>query len=299
MSLEEDGKLLRSFMLKEKHEDPEANFITDFKCYGPVYPYTNELITKYPISTLEGKKVLSVTSSGDHILFSVLKGATDITGFDINRFCKYYSALKIAMIKHYDYNKFMKKIDKLTSNKCYLYHSRDRQYNEFKEIFEDNSPFLTEDEILFFEYFLKLYKSIDYEMYLDFFELCPYLKTNISYFDKDNFKMIKRNLNECDIKYIDCGIDKLNNGLTDRYDVIFSSNILDRMTRIVGKNANKLLTKLSKLLVSGGVLYDYSFLSNIKHTEEHKKYDIRTIEVREHTYDTIDTVNFVSSFTKK
>ena len=84
-----------------------VNDITRFESADEIYACTNEELFLYPND--ETKKVLSVTSGGDHILNAILNGATDICSFDINRFCKYYSDLKIAMIKKYPKEEFYTK----------------------------------------------------------------------------------------------------------------------------------------------------------------------------------------------
>ena len=76
----------------------------DYASGDLIYPFTNENLFEYYNKNLENKRVISVTSSGDHILHAALGGAKEIIGFDINRFCKYYCALKIALIKTYNIN---------------------------------------------------------------------------------------------------------------------------------------------------------------------------------------------------
>ena len=105
-----DLSLLKLFVKNKEPQILEHNDLTKFESGDLVYAWTTEYLSLYYEKNLIGKKVLSVTSSGDHILHSVLSGATDVTGFDINRFCKYYSALKIAMIKKYEYEEFFEKI---------------------------------------------------------------------------------------------------------------------------------------------------------------------------------------------
>ena len=65
-----------------------------------LYPFTNENIGAY-FSKLDfkDKSVLTVTSSGDHIINSILMGAKEVDAFDVNPLAKHYSELKIAAIK--------------------------------------------------------------------------------------------------------------------------------------------------------------------------------------------------------
>lgn len=74
-----------------------------------IYNFTNEVITDpiYKSEITNKKKILSVIGSGDQILNSILLGSTDITGFDISRFPKYYLLLKIAAIKGLNKEEFV------------------------------------------------------------------------------------------------------------------------------------------------------------------------------------------------
>ena len=58
--------------------------VTHFKKYDSVYPYNNENINDYYSYFNYSGNVLSVASSGDHMLHAILAGSDDITLFDIN-----------------------------------------------------------------------------------------------------------------------------------------------------------------------------------------------------------------------
>ena len=82
------------------------NGIIELK-YSPVYIFTTENITKV-IKNMNvcKKKVLTVSSSGDHIFNMLLNGASTIECYDINYFTKYYFYLKEATIRSLNYEEF-------------------------------------------------------------------------------------------------------------------------------------------------------------------------------------------------
>ncbi len=86
-------------------EKSTANFYTN----SGIYNFTNEAIRdpRYKSEITDKKKILSVIGSGDQILNSIFLGSTDITGFDISRFPKYYLLLKIAAINALDKEDFL------------------------------------------------------------------------------------------------------------------------------------------------------------------------------------------------
>ena len=78
--------------------------------YNKMYTLTNEEINLYfPKFKLQDGKVLTVASSGDHILEAILYGAKEIHAFDKNPFAFYMTKLKIAAVKslnNREYRKF-------------------------------------------------------------------------------------------------------------------------------------------------------------------------------------------------
>lgn len=89
--------------------DIKNNSNENFYINSGIYNFTNEVIADplYKSEITNKKKILSVIGSGDQILNSTLLGSTDITGFDISRFPKYYLLLKIAAINGLDKEEFL------------------------------------------------------------------------------------------------------------------------------------------------------------------------------------------------
>ena len=270
-----DIGLLNAYMQNNQPAKlPEKNNLTDFMCYGPVYPFTNEGLASYPKSSLENKKTLSVIGSGDHILHAIYRGSNDVTGFDINRFCKYYAGLKIAMIRTYDFKRFKKNILAMTRYTCFKANKKTEQYDIYNRVFNDVSNLLTPEETKFFIRFLKLYNDIDPHLYLPFFARDGSCFSKTFYTDQNKYDNLKNKLNGVSIRYVDCGIDKLKRKLNDTYDVIYISNIIDRVTTFRSSAGFKILPKLYNILNPEGVIYDYSWYEKIfyDYSSTFKKY---------------------------
>lgn len=75
-----------------------------------VYATSNEMLFKnFKDLNLEGKNILTVGSSGDQVLYSLLFGAENVTCFDVNSYTKYFYDLKVAAIKTFDFEEFKKR----------------------------------------------------------------------------------------------------------------------------------------------------------------------------------------------
>ena len=82
------------------------------KGFEKLYLFSNEnLGTYYKRLDLDGKRVLTVGSSGDQILYSLYFGADEVVCYDICPLSKYYFDLKVACIKNLSFEEFNKLID--------------------------------------------------------------------------------------------------------------------------------------------------------------------------------------------
>ena len=81
-----------------------------YNWHAPVFLFTNENIAGYlqQMNSVNGKKVLTVASSGDHAFECMLNGAQHIDTFDVNYLQKHVVELKSKMIKHLSYSDFMR-----------------------------------------------------------------------------------------------------------------------------------------------------------------------------------------------
>ena len=115
-----------------------------------IYPFTTETISGYIENMdLKDKKVLTVGSSCDQALNSLLLGASDVTVFDINDKVQYFYELKRLLIlstpredlvsevlsyKDFSYSEDIfpqKQLEKMN-----LYLKNDENYNKLREIIE-------------------------------------------------------------------------------------------------------------------------------------------------------------------
>lgn len=229
---------------------PKCYSTTNFGEYEKVYMTTNEELENYAVKDLSNKKVLTVTSSFDHALYAILNGALDITAFDINKLTKFYSELKIAMIKNYDYDEFFNSLLILSdiSN-----NSRKSEDEIVKKILPRLSSDLSDETFLFwnlyyekFRHSCKILKDID-ERNLKF----------TPYSDACNYKIIKERINNINVNFISSDINKLKNITKYTYDVIFLSNIFDYIYGF--KKIKKVLDNILLLTKEESEIYLYSF----------------------------------------
>lgn len=283
-SIKTDLMLLEKYLSIKQVPVIEKNKITRFKCADEVYPYTNEPLKLYYDKNLDNKRVLTVTSSSDHALHAVLAGAKDITCFDINRFCKYYAALKIAMIKKYDYEEYLDKMEDLIFWLTkYEWAEDTSRIKDFAFMLFDLSSYLKEDEKAFFQTFIRVANEDGLKnrfLSLLFLDNDPFeMINNNDYLTPHNYAKLKEELNNCNIKYVDSNVNKLCNKKIGKYDVIYLSNILSTLR----KDDSKLLVYLRKLLNDNGIIYDcawdvndYVFSSKVK-----KYYDANSINLKD------------------
>ncbi len=245
-------KLLRFAKNENFYENMSA--LTSFCNIGQIYAWTNEKIKDYYDRNLEDKKLLCVTASADHALHGVLAGAKEIDCFDINEFCKYYAALKIAMIKRYDLNEFLFLIDRFIIGICkYIY-----------KVLNDIESLLTKEEFAFWTNYLSCCaENMFFGSKLFIEESC--YNTNNAYTKKNEFETLKTNLNNCKIVYYDSLAEDLHQKLFDKkYDVIYFSNIISRGSFLDEKRLYEMMFNLSSILNRGGVIYDYHFGEDVK-----------------------------------
>ena len=196
-----------------------------------LYTFSNEHIKKYyNYMDLTNKKTLCVTASGDHILYSVLAGSSDITSCDINPLSKYYAKLKIAMIKCYDEKHFNEYTD--------YYFGIDKKIN-----LDDLKKYLDDETYYFWKHVLysRCYNAFLYRTDSGTKEEYP------------NYNLLKEKLFDCKITFIDKDITKLGKRHNNKYGAIFLSNIFDWMPFC---NTYETLKTISNYLTPDGVMYD-------------------------------------------
>lgn len=237
--------------------------ITPFGNLDPSYLWTNEDMSLYPKENLKDKKVLTITSSGDHALNCVLNGATNIASFDVNIFSKYVSALKIAMIKKYNYYDFFKRMRFIEEMETFNYNFKDNIIFGVKE-------YLTMDEYKFWDTFeyLRINNKISYGDVIN-----PYgnIKYN-NYIDLLQYQKLKKNLKNVNFKYYDTDIINIKNSINEEFDRVFLSNVLEYVlcsnTPNFTKNYHEVLNGLDKILKVNAIIYGYDFNFISKYEDE-------------------------------
>ncbi len=116
----------------------------DMSFYKRIYPWTNENIEDV-INYLDLNK--KIRWSGDHAIYACLAGSKLIDSVDINPLAKYYSALKVAMIRTYNIKTLKRKtnIRKLKNLKSSPFVNRIDTF--------ELTDCLTDEELFFLEWF--------------------------------------------------------------------------------------------------------------------------------------------------
>lgn len=231
--------------------------ITSFTSFGnfdPSYLWTNEDMKLYPKENLKGKNILTITSSGDHALNAILNGGGIIDSFDVNQFSKYVSALKIAMIKKYDYYDFFKRMD-------WIENVESLNFNSKENIIDRVRKYLSYDEYLFWSAFEYL-RTNNKICFNDVINVYGNLKKNV-YSKAFSYNKLKRNLKKAKITYYDSDIMDIEKSVNKKYDRVFLSNVLEYVLASNGprfvNNYNDAMIKLDKILLPSSIIYGYDF----------------------------------------
>jgi len=220
-----------------------------FSPYNCLYSWTNEVLPSYyNYENLKGKKVACPSASGDHPIHAAMGGANYIDAYDINPLAKYYSALKIAILRAYDYNHMLSFLSK-------PYLSCNINLNDFKE-------YLTDKQTELWKQALKEGKKMHLNTLETLFRNDGYyspLENNCDFFNKKGFDLVQKNLEKAKINYHDLDIADPNQikNLT-KYNVLFLSNIHE----YVYNRRYTLAKNCSDLLLPNGVLYQYHCCTN-------------------------------------
>lgn len=237
--------------------------------YSPVYTFTTENLDSY-LNAIDifDKKVLTVTSSGVHLINLSLLGAKKIDCFDINKLCYYYTKLKIAFILNcnyieflqyftycedsiilseqlyplgvmkncYDYNLYLKVRDKLELDVQLFFDLLYKKYEYSGRIISESNIF----------YNIDISSAIFRNSYLGSIE--NYYLTRIK---------LKKMLQENKINFFNLDVQEIHN-LDGKYDVVLLSNIYDYIPeslknlyiQYIEYDMSKILEENAKVLVS-------------------------------------------------
>ena len=204
----------------------------DFK----LYPWSNEKINKYyNYYNSEYENALCITGSGDHALYATNSGIKKIDCVDINPLFKYYLELKKSLILAYDEDDFFNhfcKIGKILTTKISL---------------NDIKPYMNENAFVFWNEIInsKIFKKNKRLFREDGFPI----KFNM------NYENLKRNLVNTQITYHDSDIKDYLLNTSEKYDVIFLSNVIEWQRNYKDFILSQSLEKLS----DNGLIYEAYF----------------------------------------
>ena len=185
-----------------------------------IYRGTNEWIASNTYIDLikNRKKILSIIGSGDQILNSILVGSSNITGYDISRFPKYYLYLKIAALK-------------ILNKEEYISFFVGTYYDELLniDVYDKVRKELYGEYLLFwdsiFDYFdqieineSKLFSSEPINKY-------EHIRNNL-FLQKDNYYKLRNKIDRINIKLYNDNIFELISKLDEEYDLINLSSII-------------------------------------------------------------------------
>ena len=247
-------KLLASKIMRTPYDFKEAdNGTTD-----AVFSFSNEDLKElFKNRRLKNKRVATVGSSGDQVLYSILKGCGDVTCIDANPCTQPYVELKLAAIKNLSYEEFLDyfRYENILSHKYYSKISHD--LSDYSKRFWDEILLNTDSslscylQMVLFKIFQSVSTYGDFTSTRDAMEYCN---------NKKQYNNLKKALeDDINIEFIQSSFDEFHEKLKGRYDLILLSNIYDYVDREAFLNEVRKL-KYFKLNPFGEmqVLYDFN-----------------------------------------
>lgn len=237
--------------------------------FDSIYPFTTENIAGY-MSDLDlvNKKIITVTGSSDHIINAILKGATEITTFDINPLTKLYMDLKLSAIEQLSFEDFLEILLYNTER------SLDYKIITSLKMTDESKKFWIRQFMMYNNSGLDLKKSGLFNT--KYFNPCSKLWQNM-YLDKNNYEIVKEKIRKVKITFINQSLKDL--VLDNCYDYMFLSNISDYISTMYDRDG---LIKYKKLIDN--------FLINVRQIYFAYLYDIGNEKPRS-DIDNLDLVN--------
>lgn len=277
-----------------------------FTHHSKIYPFTNEnQIGCFNNYDFNDKSCLTVLGSTDQALDMRLRGAKKITTFDINALTKYLLYLKLAAllsnITKEEYISFFYPYESFGCNKYVL------NYNIFCKVVQN----LSGDNLIFWSKLFDMFSPIiiSTKLFTDAACSSKDLGNTIYYLNGDKYYELREKIKDLEIKFINSDIKNLPNKLTEKYDYIYLSNIMNQVMYIFGRDISKinslakykkLTQKLSSFLNEDGVMVIcYFFYCNFKTVEQvfnKNRFEYILFNERENN---TDNKNAVLQYTKR
>lgn len=217
-----------------------------FHEYSSFYEYTTENLRESLGNYTEDDRILTILSSGDHVFNYLLKGASNIETFDINKVTKYFFKLKCAEIMTLsceDYNNLSNRVSfDLTLKDLDLY----RKY-------------LDRETYLFWKYCILNADDNMCVLSRSASLIRQKRKAYNIYFEKENYDKLKSILlNGFTIPFHLCNATDLPNNMSGKFSEINLSNVFDYIPN-PHETIDELVPKFQEHLTSDGriLLYGY------------------------------------------
>lgn len=269
MGIEEKIERVMVHMMFETHQETKETY-PELKGFENIYLFTNENLNIYlKRLKLKDKRVLTVGSSGDQILYSILNGAKEVVCVDLCPISKYYYDLKVACIKNLSFEQFS-----LFAYEGRLIYSPSTYKKVSHDIVGESREFW---DHLFLE---------------GFSEANQIHRANIRMFEDDTlyqnnpkvFNSLKQKLNKNDVavNFLTADIRNLPDLLIgdNKFDVMLLSNIAhysrnwnEEKSRTKGREQFiELVKKLSRFMNKGGVMQiDYAYHDRLDRYETYAR----------------------------
>lgn len=199
----------------------------EFGKYSKIYMHTTENIKDFiRCFDLKDKDVFTIAGSGDQALNAYSYGAKSVDIFDINPLTKCSVDLKVSGAKALTYEEFI-----------HFFFSEFSEY--FSEhLYESIYPYLESDTKILFD---TLFNKVGVKKTLKglYYQINPTLekmkKMNL-YLDEYYYYLLKNNLKDKKVEFIEESITDIDKRLNKKYDMMMFSNISDSLNSIYGIN---------------------------------------------------------------
>ena len=238
----------------------------EFGKYSKIYMHTTENIKDFiRCFDLKDKDVFTIAGSGDQALNAYSYGAKSVDIFDINPLTKCSVDLKVSGAKALTYEEFI-----------HFFFSEFSEY--FSEhLYERIYPYLENDTKILFD---TLFNKVGVKKTLKglYYQINPTLekmkKMNL-YLDEYYYYLLKNNLKDKKVEFIEESITDIDKRLNKKYDMMMFSNISDSLNSIYGINHlqcfKELITSLIEYLNLYGTIevgYIYGGYSKMEVTSD-------------------------------
>ena len=242
----------------------------EFGNVSKIYPFTTEHIRNYLIDeNIEGKSVLTVSGSGDHILNLMSLNSGKIIGFDVNQLSMLYTEIKIIAAQSLSYEDYL------------FFFSLGTDFCWNKDTYTILREKLSSKALSFFDFLYKNITGVSLRLLPIFYqepivdqkiqEYNFYLHSASCYKNVGNWRG--------HYSWINSSIDTLDETLdkNERFDFILLSNIMDYAKYIYQAETyneefiDNILIPLTKRLNTGGKIFATCLFDLAKREEENNE----------------------------